>query len=50
MTFATTDYIVFVLYIASIIFMGLYVSRSKKDIRKILKIISLQVNLYLGGR
>ena len=34
MTFSTTDYVVFLLYIASIIFMGLYVSRSKKGHKK----------------
>ena len=34
MTFSTTDYIVFILYIASIIFMGLYVSRTKKGHKK----------------
>lgn len=34
MTFSTIDYTVFLLYIASIIFMGLYVSRSKKGHKK----------------
>ncbi len=34
MTFSTTDYIVFLLYISSIIFMGLYVSRNKKGHKK----------------
>lgn len=34
MEFSTTDYIVFILYIASIIFMGLYVSRTKKGHKK----------------
>ena len=34
MTFSTIDYIVFLLYIASIIFMGLYVSRTKKGHKK----------------
>jgi len=34
MTFSTIDYVVFILYIASIIFMGLYVSRSKKGHQK----------------
>lgn len=34
MTFSTTDYVVFCLYILSIIFMGLYVSRSKKGHKK----------------
>lgn len=34
MTFSTTDYIVFILYITSIIFMGLYVSRTKKGHKK----------------
>jgi solute:Na+ symporter, SSS family len=34
MTFSTIDYVVFILYIASIIFMGLYVSRSKKGHKK----------------
>ena len=34
MTFSTVDYIVFLLYISSIIFMGLYVSRNKKGHKK----------------
>lgn len=34
MTFSTIDYVVFILYITSIIFMGLYVSRSKKGHKK----------------
>ncbi|VAX18818.1 Predicted sodium-dependent galactose transporter [hydrothermal vent metagenome] len=34
MTFSTIDYVVFLLYIASIIFMGLYVSRTKKGHKK----------------
>lgn len=34
MTFSTVDYVVFLLYIASIIFMGLYVSRTKKGHKK----------------
>jgi len=34
MTFSITDYVVFSLYIASIIFMGLYVSRNKKGKEK----------------
>ncbi len=34
MTFSAVDYVVFLLYIASIIFMGLYVSRTKKGHKK----------------
>ena len=34
MTFSAIDYVVFLLYIASIIFMGLYVSRTKKGHKK----------------
>ncbi len=44
------DIIVFALYVAIIIGVGLWVSRDKKGSQKVQKIISSQGNRYLGGQ
>lgn len=44
------DIIVFALYVAIIIGVGLWVSRDKKGTKKVLRIISSQESLCLGGQ
>ena len=48
--FGFIDYLVFTAYAVLILGVGLWVSREKTVIKKMLRIISLLVNHCLGGR